>query len=234
MVLFRGRNLEFIKGNNMTDSFFILSKLANVDSNKSTLYLSNIMHNYKMSFNDSSFVIDKIAFVDNNASITMKEILIALNQSSHVAKSIGLPFDNLLAYIGAIISATRMDSEDVGKNLSIIFERMRIIDSGVLENEDFNIRSFEESMLLIGISIKNADFSNKKMIDILEEIANKWDRIDYFKKVEIVKLIAGIKQYPILIILLDNWFFVETLLEGEKKCFGLANKNYDIILKNGG
>ena len=210
----------------------MLSKLAGMESSEATTLLTSTMAGFKMSVDDVLPALDKLIAVDNAFATSSQEVATALQYSAAVANQAGVSYDQLVAYITTVSSVTRMSAETIGQSFKTMFTRMEQIKVGKLfEDDTTSINQVATSLHAVGVEMMIDANTFRPMGDVLTDLASKWDTLTQKQQNAIAGTIAGIRQVPQFLTLMQNWAMV-TKAEGiEMDSAGLATERYRIYLK---
>jgi TP901 family phage tail tape measure protein len=226
----QGRSLS--ETTTLLKNSMMLSKLAGMESSEATTLLTSTMAGFKMSVDDVLPALDKLIAVDNAFATSSQEVATALQYSAAVANQAGVSYDQLVAYITTVSSVTRMSAETIGQSFKTMFTRMEQIKVGKLfEDDTTSINQVATSLHAVGVEMMTDANTFRPMGDVLTDLADKWDTLTQKQQNAIAGTIAGIRQVPQFLTLMQNWAMV-TKAEGiEMDSAGLATERYRIYLK---
>ena len=133
------------------------------------------------------------------------EIAGGLEKFAAIGNTIGLSFEYAASALATITSNTRQSEEVVGTALKTVFARIQGLTLGETLEDGTNLNKYSEALKKVGISIYDSSGELKKMDDILDEMAAKWDKLSNAQQAALAQTVAGIRQYTQLIALMENW-----------------------------
>ncbi len=215
----------------LTQSSLMMAKLGNLEAAQSTEYLTSILNGFKISADGANATIDKMVAIDNSAATSVGEIATAMQYSSAVAQQSGVSFDELAAYIGTVSSVSRMSAETVGQSMKTMLTRMESVKAGAIE-DGIGLNNVEKALSNVNIKLRESNDTFRPMGEVLSDIATKWDSLSQVQQNQIGTAIAGIRQMPQFLILMQNWNEVLRLQGVEATSAGLATDRYNTYLKS--
>ena len=209
----------------------MLATLGNLDVAQSTEYLTSIINGFQLKAEDVASVLDKLVNLDNNYATSVGEIATAMQTSSAVANQAKVSFDQLAAMITVISSVTRISADTVGQSLKTMLTRMEQIKIGQLfEDDTTSINQVTQALHSVGIEMMQDANTFRPMGDVLNDLGNKWDTLTQKQQNAIAGTIAGIRQVPQFLVLMQNWNQVIEAQGIETDSAGLAQQRYGIYL----
>ena len=186
----------------------ITIKMANV-ARESAEVISDQMTAVWNNFYDGSKSLEHYADVMTalgaaTASST-DEITGGLEKFAAIGNTIGLSFEYAASALATITSNTRQSEEVVGTALKTIFARIQGLKLGESLEDGTNLNKYSEALQTVGISIYDSSGELKKMDNILNEMAAKWDNLSKAQQAALAQTVAGVRQYTQLIALMENW-----------------------------
>jgi TP901 family phage tail tape measure protein len=169
--------------------------------------LKNAYHMEADGINGVSGAMDKMTLLDNKTSTSVKELATALERTSASAQGVGVPFNNLLSYIGTVSDVTRKSASTIGENFRTIFGRYESVKGG----KDFDpnneaVNNVERDMQRYAqIAIRKDNGTFKDFDDVLDELHQKWSGLNEVSKSAITQALAGQHQRETLMTLMENW-----------------------------
>ncbi len=141
--------------------------------------------------------VDAWAAVAAKHAITAADLADAVKRSGAAAEVAGVGFNDFLGIITAIGSVTRQTGKEVATSTKFMFRAMRR-PTAQKELAGMNISSMEAG----------GDF--RPAVDIMKELAGRWDGLTRAQQVNLAQAMAGIRHYNSFIVLMNN--FDEALL----------------------
>ena len=133
------------------------------------------------------------------------EIAGGLEKFAAIGQTIGLSYEYAASALATITSNTRQSEEVVGTALKTIFARIQGLNLGETLEDGTSLNKYSEALQKVGISIFEQNGEIKKMDNILDEMAAKWDTLAKDQQIALAQTVAGVRQYNQLISLMDNW-----------------------------
>ena len=154
-----------------------------------------------------------------------------MQYSAAVANQAGISFDELAAYITVISSTTRMSAETIGQSLKTMATRMEQIKIGkMFEDDTTTINQVATSLNAVGIEMMKDANTFRPMGDVLDDLGQKWDTLTQKQQNAIAGTIAGVRQVPQFLTLMQNWGQVTEALAIEQDSAGLATQRFGLYL----
>jgi hypothetical protein len=120
----------------------------------------------------------------------------------------------------------------VGQSLKTMLTRMEQVKLGqMFEDDTTTISQVAKSLHGVGIEIMLTADTFKPMGDVLDELGNKWGTLTQKQQNAIAGTVAGIRQVPQFLTLMQNWTEVTKALAIETESAGLANERYAIYMQ---
>jgi TP901 family phage tail tape measure protein len=211
----------------------ILSKLGNMASAESTEKLTATLNGFKMEASDAIGVVDRLVSLDNRFATSVNEITTAMQYSAAVANQAGVSFDELASYITVISSVMRVSAETVGQSIKTMLTRFEQVKVGKLfEDDPTTINQVAESLHAVGVELMKDANTFRPLGDVLEELAGKWDTLTVKQQNAVAGTVAGLRQVPQFLTLMQNFDSVMKAQEIEANSAGLAMDRYNIYLEN--
>ena len=133
------------------------------------------------------------------------EIAGGLEKFAAIGQTIGLSYEYAASALATITANTRQSEEVVGTALKTIFARIQGLNLGETLEDGTSLNKYSQALQKVGISIFEQNGEIKKMDNILDEMAAKWDTLAKDQQIALAQTVAGVRQYNQLISLMDNW-----------------------------
>lgn len=207
--------------------------LGNMEAADSTEKLIATLNGFGMSADQAMSVIDKLIQLDNNYATSVKEITTAMQYSAAVANQTGVSFDMLAAMITTVSSVTRMSAETIGQSMKTMLTRMEQVKAGASVDEFGDaVNNVEKSLQTVGIALRSAPDTFRPLGEVLTEIAGKWNEFSQGQQNMIASSVAGVRQIPQFLTLMQNWDDVLKAQILETESAGLAQERYAVYLNS--
>lgn len=196
--------------NSLLKDTMVLSKVAQIDSDDSSSYLTAVMKGYKMAADEVSSINDSLTSIDLAAAVDAGGLAEATSRVAASADLAGVSLNRLLGYEAAVGEASQESMSVIGNSFKTIFTRMSDIKSGQLEfvDEDGTTESLSDvEVVLNNIGIKLRDSTNefRSFDDVLDDTAAKWKNLSSVQKAAVSKSFAGTRQANRFQLLMENY-----------------------------
>ena len=199
----QGRSIA--ETNDLIRATMIMANVAQIDSAKSADILTSAINGFKLEAKDAMHIVDVFAAVDLAAAANTEELAEAMQRVAATAGEVGISFENITAYIGTLVDATRLDSGTIGSALNTILSRMQNIKLGNLVGEEESLSDVQKALAQVGIKLFDVNGSFRNMDEVLGEIASKWTQLNDVEKSSIAYAVAGTRQRNLFLQLMNNW-----------------------------
>lgn len=119
--------------NQLLQDTMVLSKVAQIDSDDSSSYLTAIMKGYKMAADEVAGINDSLTSIDLAAAVDAAGLAEATSRVAASADLAGVSLNRLLGYEAAVGEASQESMSVIGNAFKSIFSRMSNIKAGNLE-----------------------------------------------------------------------------------------------------
>lgn len=133
------------------------------------------------------------------------EIAGGLEKFAAIGNTIGLSFEYAASALATITSNTRQSEEVVGTALKTLFARIQGLSLGETLEDGVDLNKYSEALNKVGISVLDSSGEMRKMDDILDDMASKWDTLSKAQQTALAQTVAGVRQYTQLVALMENW-----------------------------
>ena len=210
-------------------------KLANV-SRQSAEEVSNQMTAIWNNFDDGSksmeYFADVITALGATTASSSAEIAQGLQKFAPIAGTIGLSYEKATAALAAIIATTRQSADTVGTGLRTIFSRFESLKLGETLEDGVDLNKYTKAMKTIGVNVLDANGKLREMDDILDDIAENWQKLDNTQKTAFATTVGGVRQYTNLMALFENWDKVQQNLTTVTGAEGTLQEQADIYAES--
>ena len=209
-----------------------LSKVANIDSAKSTEYLTSAMKGYKIAAEDVSNVVDKLTSVDLVSATDAGGLAEGMSKVANSANLAGISMDKLLGYLAATGEVTQESMSTIGNSFKTIFARMADIKSGKLSLIDENgtvqtLSDVETVLNNAGIKLRDSENEFRNFGDVLDEVAAKWSGMSSVQQAAVSKAFANQRQSERFKVLMENYSKAQEYANVAADSFGTADKKFE-------
>ncbi len=204
--------------NRLIQDSMVLSKVANINSEDSTSYLTAMMKGYKKAADEVSEINDALTSIDLAAAVDAGGLAEATSRVAASADLAGVSLNKLLGYEAAVGEASQESMSVIGNSFKTIFSRMSDIKAGKLEliDEDgtTEVLSDVETVLNnVGIQLRSSTNEFRGFDDVLDDTAKKWESLSSVQQAAVSKAFAGQRQANRFKLLMENY---NTALQYEK------------------
>ena len=221
-LVFFQQGLNAIEVQKMTEASIIGSNITGESTEVMSNLLTSVVNGYKMATDEVLDVTDKLAAVGASTAADFNELATAMSKVASMAKSAGVPIDELNAQIATIVSVTKESPESIGTSLKTIYGRMLAFKAdtkALMEDEDgetFGAPNVEAALKAYSratgaqISLFKTTKDGKQELrdlgDVINEVGNSWDKTtDNVAKFGLATALAGSRQQNRLISLFNAW-----------------------------
>lgn len=185
----------------------ILSKLGQIESAKSSEYLTSALNGYKKSASEAIDIVDKLTAVDMESASDAGGLAESMSRTASAASMAGVSMDKLIGMISTVKEVTQASDESVGNMFKSVFSRMNQIKAGKFVDEETgeSLNDTEKVLNKIGISMRDTNGQFLSSEKILDEVGSKWKSFDGVTQRAVATAMAGTYQYNKLISLFDNY-----------------------------
>lgn len=217
---------------NMTELSLLLQNVGDLEAEvaNQTLIAANAGFQLNGSYEALMHTIDAMNNISNNNATTIEKMSEAIKVSSSVAQVAGFSFDEYMSIIGAATTATQREGSEIGRAVRTIVANIRQINDVEAEvDEDSYGKAGKSLESVAGISVKvNGEL--RDTMDVLTELAGKWDSLSSVQKSQLANDIANKRQMDVFLSLMENWNTVEKQLEEAVNSTGSALQENEIYL----
>lgn len=196
--------------NQLLQDTMVLSKVAQIDSDDSSSYLTAIMKGYKMAADEVAGINDSLTSIDLAAAVDAGGLAEATSRVAASADLAGVSLNRLLGYEAAIGEASQESMSVIGNSLRSVFQRMSMIKSGNLEliDEDGTTQTLNDVETVfknIGVPLRDSTNEFRNFGDVLDEVAAKWNNLSSVQKSAVSTAAAGNYQSNRFKLLMENY-----------------------------
>lgn len=196
--------------NQLLHDTMVLSKVAQIDPDDSSSYLTAMMKGYKMTADEVESINDSLTSIDLAAAVDAGGLAEATSRVAASADLAGVSLNRLLGYEAAVGEASQESMSVIGNSFKTIFARMSDIKSGKLEliDEDGTTETLsdvETTLDNIGIKLRDSSNEFRSFDDVLDDTAAKWKSLSSVEKAAVSKSFAGTRQANRFQLLMENY-----------------------------
>jgi TP901 family phage tail tape measure protein len=156
----------------------ITIKMANAAGQSAQIVsdqLTAVWNNFYDGSKSLEYYADVMTALGAATASSTDEIAGGLEKFAAVADTIGLSYEYAASALATITSNTRQSEEVVGTALKTIFARIQGLNLGDTLEDGTTLNKYSDALRSVGIDIFNSAGELKKMDEILDEMANKWE-----------------------------------------------------------
>ncbi|MGN0819837.1 MAG: phage tail tape measure protein [Christensenellaceae bacterium] len=219
---------NIIETNKLITYTLMLSKLGQLESAEAAKALTSAMKGYKVSVEDAVTIVDKFTAVDMEAAINAGDIATAMAETAASAEIAGVSMDKLIGYIATVGEVTQDGAESVGTFYKTLFARMGNVKAGKFVDDETgeSLNDVEKVLNNVGISLRDSDGEFREFGNVLDDVANKWDRYDNVQQHAIATAFAGTRQQEKFIVLMENYGDALNYASTAATSAGVAQQKY--------
>lgn len=163
--------------------------------------LTAVQKAYNLTSKDTEKITDAIQKVQASYIISTADLSAGLRRVGPVAAAVGVTLEETIGIITAIQSSTFRSGETVGNSIRTIFARLQGDRLQAIQSLA-QIPTFLDEE---GKATFKVTATNRSLIPVLNELAQKWKLLGETQKIELATRVAGERQIVPFIALLDQW-----------------------------
>lgn len=187
-----------------TEATIKASNIAAQDAVTTADQVTAILNGFNVEASQTINVLDKIAAVGAGTAVDFEEIAKAAQKVASSADTFNMSIDQTLGMIATISSVTREAPESIGTSLNAIFSRLNGLKVANSEYTSEVEKAFKTTASGLSVFEKQTGLL-KDTPQILDEVAEAWDKLDKNQQRTIAKAMAGTRQMNRLAALLTNY-----------------------------
>ena len=196
--------------NQLLQDTMVLSKVAQIDSDDSSSYLTAIMKGYKMAADEVAGINDSLTSIDLAAAVDAAGLAEATSRVAASADLAGVSLNRLLGYEAAVGEASQESMSVIGSAFKSIFSRMSNIKAGNLEliDEDGTTQTLSDVETVfsnIGVPLRDSANEFRNFGDVLDEVAAKWSNLSSVQQAAVSQSLGGVYQSNRVKLLFENY-----------------------------
>lgn len=184
----------------------------------------------KLSANEAISVVDKLTKLDMKSATSAQELAQALSKVANSARLAKVSQDEILGILSVGIETTQQSGDVIGTAVRSLLARFSNVKaskfSGSGEETEGTLNDTEAVLSKIGIRIRNASGEMRSFMDVLDDVAEKWDTLDDVSRNAISTAMAGTRQKEIFASIIENYDRVKELTEESANAAGTADEKY--------
>ena len=190
--------------------------------------LTAIWNNFDDGTQSLEHYVDVITALGAATASSSDEISDGLQKFAAIAETVGLSYEYAATALATVTAETRQSADVVGTAFKTLFARIQGLKLGETLDDGTTLNQYSKALAKVGIDIKMSSGELKSMNDILDEMGEKWERLNKDQQVALAQTVGGIRQYNQLIALMDNWDTFKINLEIAEDSKGELDKQFEI------
>jgi TP901 family phage tail tape measure protein len=210
-------------------------KMANVTKDSATdvsSYMTAIWNNFDDGSESLEHYADVITALGAATASSSAEIASGLEKFAGIANTVGLSYDYATSALATVVATTRQSEEVVGTAFKTIFARLQGLKLGETLEDGVDLNKYSQALNTVGVQVLDTTGEMRKMDDILDDLADKWEQLSSAQKTALAQTVAGTRQYNQLVSLMDNWDFMESNLAVARGSEGTLQEQADIYAES--
>lgn len=216
-----------------------LSKIGFENMDVSAENLVTIANAYKLPSDEIENVVSKLSALDTASMTVAGKLSTAMSETAQNAQLAGLNIDRLGAIISGLRDTTGKSESELATSLNGILTRLYNVklgkyeielEDGSTENIMESLNNVEKMLKTVGMNIRTSKGEFKDVTDIIDELVEKWDKLNDVQKNSIGFTFAGTHHKNTFIALVENWNRINELTEVSADSAGQAQRKYDAYL----
>ena len=216
-----------------------LSKIGFENMDVSAENLVTIANAYKLPSDEIENVVSKLSALDTASMTVAGKLSTAMSETAQNAQLAGLNIDRLGAIISGLRDTTGKSESELATSLNGILTRLYNVklgkyeielEDGSTENITESLNNVEKMLKTVGMNIRTSKGEFKDVTDIIDELVEKWDKLNDVQKNAVGFTFAGTYHKNTFISLVENWERINELTEVSADSAGQAQRKYDAYL----
>lgn len=216
-----------------------LSKIGFENMDVSAENLVTIANAYKLPSDEIENVVSKLSALDTASMTVAGDLSTAMSETAQNAQLAGLNIDRLGAIISGLRDTTGKSESELATSLNGILTRLYNVklgkyeielEDGSTENITESLNNVERMLKTVGMNIRTSKGEFKDVTDIIDELVEKWDKLNDVQKNAVGFTFAGTYHKNTFISLVENWERINELTEVSADSAGQAQRKYDAYL----
>ena len=205
-----------------------------IPASESVKLLTSSLKGMKLSANEAISVVDKLTKLDMKSATSAQELAQALSKVANSARLAKVSQDEILGILSVGIETTQQSGDVIGTAVRSLLARFSNVKaskfSGSGEETEGALNDTEAVLSKIGIRVRNASGEMRSFMDVLDDVAEKWDTLDDVSRNAISTAMAGTRQKEIFASIIENYDRVKELIGGSANAAGTADEKYSAYM----
>ena len=197
------------------------ARVASIDATESANYLTSAINGFELAASDAENVADRFAKLGAASASSYDELARAMSKVAPSAKSSGVDIDHMMGFLAKGIETTREAPQNIGTAFKTIFARMQELSDFSKTLEDgVNVNRVEKALGTVGVELRNTMGIFRPAQEIIMDLGEKWDGLDRNMQSYLATIMAGIRQQPRLLALMNNFTRTQELVTKSQSAAG--------------
>ena len=205
-----------------------------IPASESVKLLTSSLKGMKLSANEAISVVDKLTKLDMKSATSAQELAQALSKVANSARLAKVSQDEILGILSVGIETTQQSGDVIGTAVRSLLARFSNVKaskfSGSGEETEGALNDTEAVLSKIGIRVRNASGEMRSFMDVLDDVAEKWDTLDDVSRNAISTAMAGTRQKEIFASIIENYDRVKELIGESANAAGTADEKYSAYM----
>jgi TP901 family phage tail tape measure protein len=194
------------------------------------LLATDAAYKYSGSQKELTRVLDGVNEIDNKFATSISKISEGMTVAGSIASNAGIGVNELSAAIGTMTAVTQKSGNEMGRAFRGLVMNLRQIKGDVGDGEIIDDEALSKSAkVLDSVNIKVHEMRNgieelRNPMDVIEELANKWNTLSTMKQAPIIEALGGKYRGNAVVALLENFNMYEKMLADYANSAGSAIK----------
>lgn len=218
-----------------------MARIAGMEAADATNLMTAALRGFNMEVNEvnSQRINDIYSELAAITAADTEEIGTAMSKTASIAASANMEFETTAALLSQIIETTREAPETAGTAMKTIIARFsevkNLVDQGALtgtdeEGEVIDVNKIQTALKSVGISMNEFFAGTEGLDDILLELAEKWDILDFTTQRYIATTAAGSRQQSRFIAMMSDYGRTQELVQAAYNSTGASQEQFEKTL----
>lgn len=195
-------------------------------------YMTAIWNNFDDGSTSLEHFGDVLTALGASTASSTSEISEGLEKFASIAQTVGLSYEYATSALATVVAETRQSADVVGTAFKTMFARIGDLELGKTLEDGVDLGKYSQALDKVGVSILDATGNMRKMDDILDDLAIKWDTLTNAEQTALAETVAGTRQYTQLMALMNNWDDMTENLNTANNADGTLDKQQEIYAES--
>lgn len=210
-------------------------KMANVlgmSAEEVSSHMTAIWNNFDSGSHSLEYFGDVITALGATTAASASEIAEGLEKFASIGETVGLSYEYATSALAAVVANTRQSADSVGTAFKTIFSRLQGLKLGETLEDGVDLNKYSQVLDTIGVKVLDASGEMRKLDNILDDLAVKWDSLTSAQQTAVAQTVAGTRQYTQMIALMESWDDVTKNLETAANATGTLEEQQEIYMQS--